>query len=290
MDYSIKYKIERKINNFIGKKIYRAVTKMQLEYGLSKNEESIVVSMASYAKRYKTIAPTLKSLINQSHKPDRIIVWLDDDKPENVITDEMREFEKYGIEYRYTNDNLMPHKKYFYSMQEFKNSIIITVDDDLIYSKDLIESLIKMHEKYPNCICARRVHKMKFDTEGNIQPYKSWEYEYRGEKKPSHFLCPTGGGGVLYPATMFSKETFEIDKIKELCWRADDIWLKLMELKMGIKTVWVPTCYVMPYETKGSQETALNTRNTNQGENDKYIKNVLLAYPEIREKISDLLN
>lgn len=280
----IEYKMQKEINNFIGRKTYRSVMKTKPAYGLGNNKESVVVSLTSYPARYRTIIPTLTSLISQSYKPDRIIVWLDENKPENVITNEMKEFEKYGIEYRYTNDNLKPHEKYFYAMQEFKDSMIITVDDDVVYSKDLIESLIKVHEKYPDCICARRVHKINFDSKGNIQPYKNWEYEYRKEKKPSHFLCATGVGGVLYPVGILPKETFDIDNVKKLCWRADDMWLKFMELKADIRTVWVATSYVMPYEVKESQATALNTQNTNQGGNDEYIKNILAAYPEIKKK------
>lgn len=285
----IEYKIQKEINNFIGRQTYKSVMKTKSTYGLSVNKEPIVVSLASYSARYKTIIPTLKSLINQSYKPDKIIVWLDENIPENAITNEMKEFEKYGVEYRYTNDDLMPHKKYLYAMKEFKDSMIITVDDDLVYSKDLIESLINTHKKYPDCICARRVHKMSFDSKGTIQPYKSWGYEYRKEKLPSHFLCPTGGGGTLYPAGILPDETFDIDNIKRICWRADDMWLKFMELKAGIPTVWVATSYVMPYEVKGSQATALNTKNTNQGGNDEYIKDILTAYPEIEEKIVALI-
>ena len=197
----------------------------------------------------------------------------------------MKMFEEYGIEYRYTSDALGPHKKYFYAMQEFKDSIVITVDDDLVYSADLVKSLIELHEKYPTCICARRVHKMKFDSHGNVQPYRTWDYEYKRDKNPSYCLCPTGGAGVLYPAGILPAETFNLEKIKELCWHADDMWLKFMELKAGIQTVWVPTRFVMPYEVEGSQLEALNTINTNSGGNDEYIKNILNAYPEIKDKI-----
>ena len=287
MDYikKVEDKISKEVNNFIGNKTYKAVMKKKLEYGLHKNTRPIVVSMASYIGRYKTIVPTLKSLICQSYKPDRIIVWLDDDNIENKITSQMKIFEEYGVEYRYTSDNLGPHKKYFYAMQEFKDTIVITVDDDLVYPVDLVKSLIESHEKYPDCICARRVHRMKFDSCGNVQPYKTWEYEYKREKKPSYYLCPTGAGGVLYPAGILPRETFDANKIKELCWYADDMWLKFMALKADVQTVWVPTRLVMPYEVEGSQLKALNTVNTNRGGNDEYIENILFAYPEIKNKI-----
>ena len=283
MDYlkAMECRLHKEINRYLGKKTFKSVMKKEFTYGLCENNEHVVVSMASYAGRYNTIMPTLKSLLVQSYKPDKIIVWLDKEIPENIITDQMKEFEKYGVEYRYTDDDLMPHKKYFYAMREFKDSIIITVDDDLVYSSELIESLINTYKKYPNCVCARRVHKMKFDQNRNILPYKTWEYEYKKERTPSYLLCPTGCGGVLYPAGVLPEETFEIEKIKRLCLRADDIWLKIMELKNRIKVVWVKCKYVMPLEVYGSQESSLNATNVIMKKNDLFLEKLIEKYPEV---------
>lgn len=283
-------RLNKEIDKYIGKKVYKSVMQKEVGYGLHKNPQRIVVSMASYAKRYSTIIPTLKSLLLQTYKPDRIIVWLDEETPENTITEEMESLKKYGVEYRFTNDDLKPHKKYFYAMQEFKDAIIITVDDDIVYSEDMVASLIKIHKQYPKCICARRVHKINFDKDSHILPYKDWDYEYRKEHRPSYLLCATGGAGALYPAGILPEEAFEINKIKELCWRADDIWLKFMELKADVQTIWVPTRYVMPYEVNASQVNALNTTNTNGGGNDEYIKNILKEYPETQEILLKAFN
>lgn len=278
----LEHKFIKNKNAHLGKKIYKSVINSDLQYGLSKNPEPIIISMTSYFARYNTISLTLKSLLNQTYKPDKIIVWLDD-TPQNQVTEEMTKFERYGVEYRYKKENLMPHKKYFYAMQEYHNALVITVDNDLIYSSDLVESLVKMHKKYPNCICARRVHKIQFNSDENITPYKEWIYEYRKELLPSHLLLATGCGGVLYPASIMPEETFDIKKIQNLCLKADDIWLKIMELKAGVKVVWVPSDYVMPYEIKEAQNRALNTNNTNAGGNDKYIQKLLSEYPEAKE-------
>lgn len=285
----IKGYIYKKNEIYKGKKILRDINNITPEYGLKMNKIPVIVSMASYVERYDTIIPTLKSLLQQTQKPDRIIVWLDKEIPENSITEQMKFLEKYGVEYRFTDDDLKPHKKYFYAMQQYNDAIIITVDDDLIYSKDMIESLLNMHKKYPNCICARRVHKMKFDKYNNILPYKEWKYEYRKERTPSFLLCATGGGGTLYPAGILLKETFEIDKIKKLCMNADDIWLKFMEILADVPTVWVPNAYVMPYAISESQKVALNTTNTNGGGNDMYIRKILNEYPEILMKIEKIM-
>ncbi len=287
---SVSYKIFKLKNKKIGKDIYQDIVNRAPVYGLRNdynNNEQVVVSMTTFSKRYSTIIPSLKSLLNQTYKPNHIIVWLDDDIPENKITSEMEKFKDYGIEFRNTTYHLKPHTKYFYAMQEYNEANIITVDDDLVYSPDLIESLMKMHSVYPDCVCARRVHKIKLDANGNIVPYKNWIYECRSIIKPSYMLCATGCGGVLYPPHIMPEETFNVEAIRENCLCADDIWLKVMQLIAGIKVVWVPSNYIMPYEVQGSQEVALNIINTNGDRNDEYINILKEKYPIIQERLVD---
>lgn len=255
-------------------------------YGLNIDEvreQKIIISMATYNKRYATIIPTLKSILHQSIKADKIIVWLDNECPQNKITTEMEDMKKFGVEFRYTEDGLKAHKKYYYAMKEFPNDIIITIDDDLVYSSNMIKSLLDYYKKNSDVVCARRVHKITFDFDGNIKPYVEWKYEFRKEKKESYLLCATGGAGTLYPPGILPEEAFDIENIKRLCLNADDIWLKVMQLINHKKVIWVRNLYVMPYETKNSQNTALNTGNTLQGGNDEYISLLKEVYPKAFE-------
>lgn len=254
------------------------------QYGINKTEKrdtKIILSLKTYSKRYKTIGLTLKSLLLQTVKPDRIIVWLDEDIPENRITEEMRSFEQYGIEYRHRNLDLRPHGKYFYAMQEFPEDKIITVDDDLIYPKNMIEILIKTNRKYPQAVCARRVHLITLDSERKPRKYNEWKYEYRGSKAPSHLLCATGGAGTLYPPHVLPKEAFIAEDIKAYCYNADDLWLKVMELYNGVKVVWAKNHLVLPREVKKSQKYMLCEANVLNGDNDLYIKNLQEKYPMV---------
>lgn len=149
--YKLQQSIEHVPDILIGMLLRQKIEHSSYRFGINteKNrKEKIIVSLKTYNKRYETIGSTLKSLLLQTVKPDHIIVWLDEDTIENKITEEMRSFEQYGIEYKHRNLGLKPHGKYFYAMQEFPNDIIITVDDDIIYPPKLIESLMKTHEKY----------------------------------------------------------------------------------------------------------------------------------------------
>lgn len=91
-------------------------------------------------------------------------------------------------------------------MQEYRESAIITVDDDVIYPRDTVESLIKNFEKYPRCISARRVHRITHDISNNVLSYNLWEFECSTIKKPSFDLIAIGVGGVLYPPHILNGE------------------------------------------------------------------------------------
>ena len=156
-------------------------------------------------------------------------------------------------------------------MREYSKSLIITVDDDNMYDKNLISDLHSSFLKHPSAISARRVHKIVFDENNNPLPYNKWLYEYKKEEKPSHDLLATGVGGVLYPPGILPAETFNMDKIKELCLNADDIWLKFMQLKNNVPVVWVKGSRVHPYIIKRAQKITLQKNNYHENQNDKYI-------------------
>lgn len=288
--YKIRHIAEHISDTLVGILVERKVKQSPLRYGINKEETrstKIILSLTTYNKRYETIYLTLKSLLLQTVKPDRIIVWLDDDIPANKITEEMLSFKEYGIEYRHTNLNLKPHNKYYHAMLAFPEDIIITVDDDIIYPPNMIEVLMNTYIKYPHSVCARRVHLMTFDSKGNLKKYNDWKYEYRRLKTPSYLLCATGVAGVLYPPHILPKEAFIINDIKNYCLNADDIWLKVMEAKNEIKVVWAKNHLVLPQITKDSQKCALSEENVICDKNDRYIQNLQKKYPEVFTLLSE---
>ena len=250
---------------------------MPYQYGLYVGEEraeKIIVSVTSYEKRFSILPLCLKSILLQSVKADRILVWLTE-SDFSKITKEMRKLEKYGIEYRVASDDIKPHKKYYYAMQEFPTDAVITIDDDLVYSKYMISSLIKVHKKYERAICARRVHKMQWKKNGELRPYLEWRFEVNERKGASYELLATSGAGTLFPASCLSNQAFNIDLIRKLCCDADDIWLKFMSFQKEVPVVWVPCYFSMPAVIEDSQEEALAKLNVNECKNDVYIKNLL---------------
>lgn len=253
------------------------------EFGLNRKQfrdKRIVLSLKTYNKRYDTLNDVIKSLLLQKVKPDRFIVWLDSETPENLLPIELTQLSKYGVEFRYTNDNMKSHAKYFYAMQEFKNDIVITVDDDVIYPRSLIDCLIKSYKKFPNSISARRVHYITLDEYKRVKPYIEWLHECRIKMVPSHRLCAIGVGGILYPPGLLPQETFNMEKIKNYCMDADDIWLKYMELMNDVKVVWAKNWLVHPPNAMKDINNGLNVMNVIKNKNDIYMQTLANVYPD----------
>ena len=99
-------------------------------------------------------------------------------------------------------------------------------------------------------------------------------------RKPNDDYCATGVGGVLYPPHALPPETFDTEKIQELCLCADDIWLKYMELLGDVKVFWVPNSYNEAVDVNGSQQISLCSTN-NTGRNSRYIKTMNAYFKEI---------
>ena len=103
----------------------------------------LIVSLTSYGDRLNTLSICLKSLLNQTRKADKILVYLTDNITESHLPTSLLELRDKGIEYKFIPLDLKPHKKYYYAMQEFPDDIIVTVDDDVIYYKECYQSYIK---------------------------------------------------------------------------------------------------------------------------------------------------
>jgi len=238
-----------------------------------RDNHHIVVSLTSFPPRYDTLHLVIKSILNQVMKPNLIFLCLSKGEIEDKskLPSSVLNLEKYGLHIFLEDDNLKPHKKYFYAMKQYPNSIIITVDDDAMYDTNLVLDLYTSYLKNKTAVSARRVHKIIKNEANNLLPYNRWDYEYKKAEKPSHSLFATGVGGVLYPPDILPPETFDTEKIKKLCLNADDVWLKFMEIRSGIPVVWVKGKRIQPLTIIKSQKISLQKSNYHENQNDKYI-------------------
>ena len=238
-----------------------------------KNKENIVVSLTSTVARIRHIFPTLYSIAGQIHKPDLIVLWLSEDAvfPKQTLA----KIKAMGILVAFRKD-IGPNTKYHYAFAEYKNDLIITVDDDIIYHKEMIHELYNTFLEHPELVIARRVHKIRFNYEKQPVKYRDWFWEYRDSEKPSHELLATGVGGVLYPPAVTNLKCWENIDFLKVCPTNDDIWLKFCELSQNIKVCAVTSSlFYNDVVIERTQKNALATENIDNGKNDERIKSCL---------------
>lgn len=244
----------------------------------------LVVSMTTYPARIGALEPVLNSLYNQDRKADEILLWLAKEEFPGLEQDLPEYLVQLAAQKRLTIrwcDNLKPHKKYFYALQEYPEDLIVTVDDDLLYSSSLLSSLYRSYLQYPKAVSAVRVHLMLFSEDNRILPYNTWIRETDCSlHTPSMQLFATGGAGTLYPPHLFRKEFFDWTAISAHCPIADDLWLKAMELISGVPVVAARPREPLQY-LPGSQEDALKQINDIQNFNDIQLANIIRWTDEV---------
>lgn len=250
-------------------------------YGLNriKRDEDIIVSLTSYPKRTGTIWITLESLLRQTVKPDRIILWLAEDQyPNKALPESLQSLQKRGLTIRWC-DNLMSHKKYFYVMQENPESNIITADDDSFYPPFFIERLIQMHKTHPLDIVCLTAQTMGANY--RVVP-TAWPGIEKQEIVSSFKISINSGSGALFPPHSISPKAFDKDKIKALCPYADDLWLTVMAHINSTpitKYVYHPFPVVIKESLSDSLCKNFNSSTSNSGmDNDKQWSNIVTHF------------
>ena len=282
--YNYKFHLRVLMNPFVGLQIaslgdYQGINE-------AKRSTPVIISLTSVKSRYKDLPLTIYSLLNQSLKPDRIILWLADDEDLNDIPYEITQFIKNGLEIRFAKD-IGPYTKSIYTFKEQKTSIIITADDDIFYPSTWLEKLYLSYISHPEDIHCHRCHRVKLDEQKHILPYEEWEKHVKEESANfNNFL--TGVGGVLYPPNCFSNEAFREEVFLKNAPKADDIWFWSMALVHNRKVRVVKNHIRTLTSTNILAQIFSNTlyKENRNGANDKQLKNIMKYYGEnIRNKL-----
>lgn len=238
---------------------------------------NFIVSLASYSKRISTLHICLESIFSQTLLPQKVLLYLDDSITFNKIPKEVTAYISKGLEIIRVSNDIASHNKYYYTLQNFPNDIIITVDDDVIYDKYTFDNLYCTHQKFPNAVCATKVTYMTFNNDETIKSYNDWISEYDQLYIPSKQLLAVGVGGILYPPHIFSKATFDKKLILQLAPTADDLWLKIMQLQKNVPVVWTGQLPQHPKQISGTKEVGL-WRTINKYKNNEYIQKLINYY------------
>lgn len=244
----------------------------------------IIISFTSYPRRIKTVTQVLDSIKSQTILPDKIILYLSSEQfvNHNKLPD-FSDYYSYGFELCWCKDDLKSHKKYYYAMQQYPDDIIITIDDDTCYKETMIEELLFYYKKFPSAVIARRGHLITCQADGTIASYNRWYGEcglYIGI--PRMDLFATGCAGILYPPHIFDKEVFNKEVFMREAPYADDMWLKIMEIRNNVPVV-LTNILSEDITLTCAEDGLFNNHNSNGG-NDIQLSNLLRIYDKMCEE------
>jgi len=195
--------------------------------------EKIIVTLTTHDLRINSVFMAIESIARQTMKPDTIVLWISEET--SYLPVSLQRLVERGLTIKYCKD-IGPHTKLVYSLKEYPRDIIISIDDDILYPHDFIENLYRAHSENPGIICCNVAMRILKDNKGKIMPYTKWEKVY-AEKCISLDLFPLGVDGILYIPGCLDNEAFNMEKLKSLCPKADDIWFKAMSLKNNVKVL-----------------------------------------------------
>ena len=264
--------------SFVSRYSKREVTKQ-------KRTPPLIVSLSSIPSRIATTHLAIETIFQQTLKPDRILLWLSDELSYKKLPYKLKRLEKRGLEIRFCKD-IGPHTKYYYTLKENPNCVLILADDDMFYVNNCLKILWDAYQKDPSIIYGYYVHKIRQRSLINFESYTDWELNITNYQRASYFLFACNVGGVLYPPGSLPKETLQKEIFLKLCPKADDIWLKAMTILSRypvkkVNNISFSVKNTIPYSQK------IRLYSANKFYNDTQIKNVI-SYFNIIAKMDKL--
>lgn len=291
-------KINIIIYSLIGEllKLYYCLFRKTISYGVNTTEirdEKVIVSITSYGRRVSSVLPyTIISLLQQTYKPDVLVLWLDHDNWNiDNLPDKLKQLQKSGLTIKFCQD-LKSYKKLIPALELYPNDLIITCDDDLFYKKRMIEKLIKEYKKDTTKIYAHIAHKITFNKT-KLNCYNNWDMDIK--KTSGYCVFPTSGGGCLYKRCLLYKDILQKELFMSLSPNADDVWFYFMAYLNGTKCtvinnkhkIYIPLDFFYQFFHENS---SLSSSNCGHSQNDVQIKNVMDYYEISHEEFCNKLN
>lgn len=254
-------------------------------------EPKVIVSLTTFPEAAKYSVKAIESILSGSKLPDKIVLYLTLDQFKDIkIPKELLKLEKvYDIfEIRDYSKDIRSYRKLIPALQDFPEAVIVTIDDDVYYDRNMLRDLINMHRQYPDAIIANRAKVIS-----PSKRYQSWKklrwYHFINNKiKISPLIIQTGVGGVLYPPHSLKPNMLDEKLFTEIAPTTDDIWFWAAAISNGRNIIPYPYGkHNKPKAVGKPKEISLKTVNFKSGSdrNDKAFQAILKHFPQI----SDLL-
>lgn len=119
--------------------------------------ERVIVSMTSYPDRITNVGKAIYLLLTkQTRKPDEIHLWLSTEefpnKEQSLPKDLQQLLKADAAKIHWLSKNTFVHKRHEYFKIAQNDDLVFLIDDDVRYADNLIENVLNVHKKFPDCI------------------------------------------------------------------------------------------------------------------------------------------
>ena len=117
----------------------------------NKHKQQVVISMTSFPAAIKFAEQAVRSLLNGSVLPDKLILYVtlsqfaEGEMPETLLA---LAKQNPVFEIRNYDRDIRSYRKLIPALVDFPEAIIVTVDDDVYYHRHMLKDLLDLH-RYP---------------------------------------------------------------------------------------------------------------------------------------------
>jgi len=207
-------------------------------------KKPVYVTLTSIFNRQKSLAITLRSLVEQTLTPDKIYVNLSEEpfkldegfKDKEITNEDLRKILDDPLIEVCWVENYGSHRKIIPTLEKVydEDCIIVTVDDDTEFHPKLLERLVNKHLETGE---QAAMNVLSMDLVGDDLKNYEWDWsclQLRRYQPGWVFNYSVGHAGVTYEPHWFDKEDiFNMDKLKFFL-TSDDFTLNYFRIKKGI--------------------------------------------------------
>lgn len=188
-------------------------------------EDRVVVSLTTIPDRIGRIRPTLLSLLDQTRRPDRIVLNLPKTshrEGRDYVIPPFVEALSACIDIHRCDRDWGPATKLLPTLEIERepNTRIVVVDDDQVYPRNMIEELVAWSERLPEAAPCSRGHGI---PPGNVHEDRDTHYG-TDVGRPIPVEIMQGSAGFLVRRRFCSDEIFDYGEAPPESFFVDDIW------------------------------------------------------------------
>lgn len=255
------------------------------------NTGKILVSMTSYPGRIKNVGKSIFFLLTkQTKQPDEIHLWLAEPQFPNKEADLPIDLRKVlthpKVVLHWLPENTYVHKRHEIFKTADKDDCVFLIDDDVRYADNLIETVMGVHQKHPNCIVCYNNYA--------LHEYKGKKIIYRNSTLGAgpHVNKVRWCGQSMIPSKLYPNEILDSQhqKTRDLTSPiSDECWFQPWVVFHNIPIYFLSYGWGIDIDPDNGKDKGLVAWSHKKADNgyehrDNWLHAVLSAYPHLMNK------